>query len=290
VRRTILRIGQIEYANCVPIYAYLQNAYPASDYRYIKGVPSELNSKLFLGQLDVCPSSSIEFAKHPESYLILNDLSISSVGRVKSVYLFSKLPIESLDQQTVGLTGESDTSVNLLKIILRKFYGHRNTYEKLRIPTPDALSDLPAILLIGDSALKAGLHRNSGIYAYDLGELWDNNTGLPFVFALWIAREETVSKKRECVHVLYTKLCEAKHGASGMLTKFAESFNKEWISTDELIAYWKTISYDLTSRHLDGLLAFYRFSAELGLIEAVPPIRFFPGSEYSVKPLSVKNH
>jgi chorismate dehydratase len=106
---------------------------------------------LLSGQLDVCPSSSIEFAKHPESYLILKDLSISSIGRVKSVYLLSRLPIENLDQQTLGLTGESDTSVNLLKIILHKFYGHRNSFETLRISTPEALSDFPAILLIGDS-------------------------------------------------------------------------------------------------------------------------------------------
>jgi chorismate dehydratase len=225
---------------------------------------------LFSGHLDICPSSSIEFAKHPESYLILKDLSISAIGPVKSVYLFSNLPIESLDRQTVGLTGESDTSVNLLKIILRKFYGHRNTYKKLLVSTTDALNDLPAILLIGDSALRAGLQKNSSWYAYDLGELWYNNTGLPFVFALWIVREEAVSRKKDWVAALYARLCVAKNSAFGMFESIADSFTKEWIG------YWRTISYDLTSRHLDGLQVFYQFSAELGLIGAVPRLHLFP--------------
>jgi chorismate dehydratase len=231
---------------------------------------------LFSGQLDVCPSSSIEFAKHPESYLILKDLSISAIGPVKSVFLFSNIPIEGLDQQTVGLTGESDTSINLLKIILRKFYGYRNTYKKLRSSTPDALNDLPAILLIGDSALKAGLLRNSSLHTYDLGELWYKITGLPFVFALWLVREETASRDKDCLNALYTKLGEAKNSASGIFENIAERFAKEWISREDLISYWRTISYDLTSRHLDGLQAFYTFSAELGLIAGMPPFRFFP--------------
>ena len=231
---------------------------------------------LFSGQLDVCPSSSIEFAKHPESYLILKDLSISSIGRVKSVYLLSRLPIENLDQQTLGLTGESDTSVNLLKIILHKFYGHRNSFETLRISTPEALSDFPAILLIGDSALKAGLLRDSSIYTYDLGELWYKHTGLPFVFALWIVREETVLRKRSCVHMLYTQLCAAKQSTCSMFESAAESFTKEWICREDLIDYWRSISYDLTPYHLEGLRVFYQFSTELGLIHGVPPLHLFP--------------
>jgi len=110
----MLRIGRITYANCSPIFHELQKQAPAEDYQFIGGVPSHLNAMLAAGEIDVCPSSSIQYALHPERYLILPDLSISSDGSVGSVLLFSRIPIEELDGQTILLSSESATSVNLL--------------------------------------------------------------------------------------------------------------------------------------------------------------------------------
>jgi chorismate dehydratase len=274
---SFLRIGQIDYANCFPIFCCLKNINPESSYTFIKGVPSELNSMLSSGQLDICPSSSIEYARHPDKYLILKDLSISSIGKVKSVFLFSRSSIENLDGKTLGLTGESATSVNLLKITLGRFYKFHNSYVKIEKASIDALDDFPAILLIGDTALKTGLQGIKGVYAYDLGDIWFRNTGLPFVFALWIIRKEAVMKTRREAFSLYSRLCMAKQHAYKSFESCAEHFGNEWIGRNELINYWKTISYDLTSNHIEGLQLFYRYSADLGLIEKEPPIRIFPG-------------
>lgn len=228
------------------------------------------------GHLDICPSSSIEFAKHPQRYLILKNLSISSIGHVKSVFLFSRLPIEKLDGQTVGLTKESDTSINLLKIILQKFYNYHNSYTNISNSNINSLDDLKAILLIGDSALKAGLHKSKDIYAYDLGDLWYRHTGLPFVFALWILREDAAHNEKKSVSNLYAELCNAKQLAYRSYEKLAGIYGKKWIGKEELINYWQTISYDLTPHHLEGLRKFYLYSTELGLIENNPLIRLFP--------------
>jgi chorismate dehydratase len=272
----ILRIGQIDYANCFPIFNCLKNTNPECSYAFIKGVPSELNSMLSSGRLDLCPSSSIEYARHPNNYLILKDLSISSIGRVKSVFLFSRFPIENLDGKTLGVTGESATSVNLLKIALGKFCKFHNTYVKIENASIDALDDFPAVLLIGDTALRAGLQDMKDVHAYDLGDIWFKNTGLPFVFALWIIREETVLKaKREAIS-LYSRLCHAKMHAYKTFESCADDFGMEWIGKSELINYWQTISYDLTPRHIEGLRLFYHLSADLGLIDREPPIRIFP--------------
>ncbi len=243
---------------------------------FLRGVPAELNAMLSSGKLDVCPSSSIEFAKHPHKYLLLKNLSISSIGRVKSVFLFSRLPIERLDGLTVGVTKESETSVNLLKIILQKFYNFHNSYSKLSNPTIEALDDFDAILLIGDSALKAGLREIKGVYVYDLGGLWYGYTGLPFVFALWILREDAAQRNRDDILNLYARLCNAKQLAYNTFEKLADSYEREWIGREELIRYWETISYDLTPRHLEGLRKFYCYAAEIGLIEREPQIRLFP--------------
>src|SRR5262249_30279437 len=111
VERSMLRIGEISYLNCTPIFTVLRDRFDDTGYASVRGMPAELNAKLRKGEIDLCPSSSIEYARNPESYLILPDLSISAVGAVKSVLLFSNVPIERLDGASIALTGESETSV-----------------------------------------------------------------------------------------------------------------------------------------------------------------------------------
>src|ERR1039457_539517 len=159
----MLQIGRITYANCTPIFHALNELYPAEAhcYHYVGGVPFLLNSLLSSGSIDVCPSSSISFSVHPDKYLIIPELSISSCGPVQSVMLFSSLPIEDLDGKTVLLSSESATSVNLLKILLKKRYGCTSTFRVTGESSLSAIRDVPALLLIGDSALRAVQERSA---------------------------------------------------------------------------------------------------------------------------------
>ncbi len=270
-----LRVGQIDYANCTPLFACLKKFHDCRNYIFTHGTPSRLNSMLYNGEIDICPSSSIEFAKYPQKYLILPNISISSDLQVRSVLLFSLLPIEELNHQNVGVTGESATSVALLKVILRRFYSYDNYYSKLDIPTVAALADYPAILLIGDTALKGGIQRPQGVYVYDLGELWHRFTGLPFVFALWLVRKETALMQKSEVETLYSSLYHAKRMASSCYKAIAKNCREDWISKNDMIEYWNTISYDLTTRHIEGLQTFFRYSAESGLIDHEPELKIF---------------
>ena len=114
----MLRIGEISYLNCTPIFSMLRSRFADPEYQFVCGTPAELNQRLRSAEIDICPSSSIEYARNPDSYLILPDISIASIGAVKSVLLFSPLPIEALNGAEIALTGESETSVALLKILL----------------------------------------------------------------------------------------------------------------------------------------------------------------------------
>jgi len=271
----LLRIGQIEYANCTPIFTALSAHFDCAGYRFVKGVPATLNAMLAAGTIEVSPSSSIEYGKSPENYCFLPDLSISAIGPVKSVLLFSRIPIEELDRQTVGLTTESDTSVNLLKILLSRYYAFSNSFQRCALPLAEALQEFPALLLIGDAALKGAMASREG-YIYDLGELWYRFTGLPFVFALWIARREAVATKRGELAQLAADLVAAKMLAYQSYAEIADTCReREWLGRGALVDYWQTISYDLTARHLDGLTLFYRHAAELGILEREPELRIF---------------
>jgi chorismate dehydratase len=269
----MVRIGQIEYANCTPIYHVLREYFPCSGYEFVSGVPTELNRLLELGEIDVCPSSSIEYALHHDRYRILPDLSISSDGAVASVLLFSRIPIEELDGKPILLSSESATSVNLLKILMAQRYNCCCRYSVTSLPLSVALADSPALLLIGDAALRASL-ADSGLHVYDLGALWRDWTGFPFVFALWLCRNEVADSP--VMKELACKLIKARILLPVHYSEIADkSLEAVWMGHDRLLKYWReNIQYDLEKPKLTGLMSFFQKSRELGLIGSVPELCF----------------
>ncbi|MDD2271801.1 MAG: menaquinone biosynthesis protein [Desulfuromonadaceae bacterium] len=268
-----LRIGEIEYANCTPLFHVLREQFPCSGYEFITGVPAALNRRLLAGDIDVCPSSSIEYAYHPERYSILPQLSISSDGAVASVLLFSRQPVEALDGCKVLLSSESATSVNLLKILLYQRYGCSCTFEVAQASASVADDDSSPLLLIGDSALRASLCKKN-LFVYDLGELWHSWTGLPFVFALWLCRNE-VAEVAE-IKTLSRQLIQAKELVPECLGQVARCTEElKWLGYDRLMVYWReNISYHLGEREQAGLMLYYAKCAEIGLIKDAPALHF----------------
>ncbi|HXE97437.1 MAG TPA: menaquinone biosynthesis protein [Dongiaceae bacterium] len=269
----MLRIGQIEYANCTPLFHVLREQFSCSGYEFISGVPAELNRMLLSGEIDVCPSSSIEYAYHPERYTILPQLSISSIGAVASVLLFSRVPVEKLDGRKILLSSESATSVNLLKILLGQRFCCSCEYEVARPGVAAADGESSALLLIGDSALRTSLEK-SDLFVYDLGELWYSWTGFPFVFALWLCRNE-VAEEAE-LKGLASQLIQAKELAPGCLEQIAACAKEvSWMGHERLLEYWRdNISYQLDERAQAGLMLYYTKCFESGLISAVPSLKF----------------
>jgi chorismate dehydratase len=271
----MLKIGRISYANCTPIFHVLEEQAPYEDFRFTGGVPSRLNAMLAAGEIDVCPSSSIEYASHSGQYLILPDLSISSIGAVGSVLLFSRMPIQSLDGRTILLSSESATSVNLLRILIKKRYSFNCSFAVSSLPLDKSLQEAPAMLLIGDAALRYSM-TVSDLFVYDLGKLWHEWTGLPFVFALWLCGRKVAEERYAEVSRLARHLVCAKNLVCESFDEIARnSPEAQWMGKDRLAAYWRdNISYDLGQLHLDGLMLFYRYCAELGLLQCEPKLRF----------------
>lgn len=269
----MLKIGEIEYANCTPLFHELREQFPCSGYEFVTGVPAALNRLLLAGEIDVCPSSSIEYAYHPERYSILPQLSISSVGPVASVLLFSVMPVEKLDGCKIRLSSESATSVNLLKILIAQRFGCSCNYETAGPGAAIIDGDVSALLLIGDSALRTSMEKTE-LFVYDLGELWQSWTGLPFVFALWLCRNE-VAEGAE-LKELTRQLIKAKNLVPDNLERIAACAKEySWVGRDRLLAYWRdNISYQLDQPAQAGLELYYAKCFEGGLIADVPELKF----------------
>lgn len=274
-----LRLGHIDYLNCVPFFHYLRSSGFLGAIE--RGVPAQLNARLAQGVLDASPSSCFEYARDPERYVLLPGHSISAFGPVQSVLFFSPRPLSALENQRLYLTGESATSVNLLRVLLHEFYGWSQIDTEVpRQPVEDLLAQGKAGLLIGDRALRARRQGGVGI-CYDLAQLWVEHTGLPFVFALWIVRRDLMTRQLTALQQLSEQLHQARQHAFADLTYLARQYASEhdWIAPAELENYWRAMSYDLAEDHLAGLALFFTLCQRHGLLPHQVPLRFVPAAD-----------
>ncbi len=177
-----LRIGAVTYLNSKPLTEHLPALFPDAVIR--DDYPSRLADDLAKGELDVALIPSIEYFRG-DNYEIVSDACVAARGPVFSVKLYSRVPWENV--RTVGLDEGSRTSAALTKILL----GERCGVEPETIPfplgQPMESCSADAILMIGDRAMRP---QDEKFHAtWDLGEEWFRWTGLPFVFAMWVARK-----------------------------------------------------------------------------------------------------
>ncbi len=270
-----LKLGYIPYLNCVPFFYRLQqNGFKGT---LVTGVPSELNRLLQCRELDVSPSSSFEYARNWQKYLLLPNHSISSVGKVKSVLLFSPVDISELSGREVALTGESATSINLLRVIFREFYSLHDIIDRVPdIPIETLIADKKPALLIGDRALYQAQLAPTGMKIFDLGEIWYQKTGLPFVFALWIINRGILDRFSEELADLGQQLTVSREQLiSHPSAAVVDVADKMGLDVATIVDYWNTIDYRLGKEHLRGLKHFFSLCKKYKLLEEEPELNFW---------------
>ncbi len=272
VQFSMIQLGHIIYSNCFPPHAGIILQKVPFPFKLVEGIPTQLNRMLNEGTIDVSPSSSIEYAMNPGRYILLPHLSITSKTRVMSILLESTIPIEELDDKVVAITTASATSVILLRVLLEVRYGVNPRYILYEQGAEDPSDRADAMLTIGDLAIQRS-QESTYPHRYDLGELWNEFTGLPFVFALWQANDRKNIHKD--LQRLYDIIIEAKLYGISHLKELSEASSDRFnLSSDVLFAYWKLFSYNFDEEERKGLLTFYEYAAEIGAIEPVKELRF----------------
>lgn len=269
-----LTVGRINYANCAPFFHFLRAE--GFSGQIIDGVPAQLNQLLANGSVDISPSSSFEYASNWRDYLLLPGHSISAIGPVSSVLLFSPQELSALDGAEIVLTGESATSINLLKILLKELAGCcKVNCISGRQDGEEVIAAGGNALLIGDRALRASQRVPDGSKIYDLGALWYLLTGLPFVFALWIVRRDAAENKTAALTDFVRQLSAARCRAFDDLDALAQQApERSWYGEGELVAYWRQMSYDLDPLHLQGLELFFALCVKHELLPEPPEVKF----------------
>ena len=150
----------------------------------IEDYPAMIADRLLNDEIDVglIPVAMIPALK--ESHII-KDFCIGAEKEVASVAIFSDVPLEQVEK--VLLDYQSRTSVNLAKILLKEYWKKDVILEDATLDFRDKIKGTTAGVVIGDRALEQiAISR----YMYDLAAAWKDHTGLPFVFAAWVANKQ----------------------------------------------------------------------------------------------------
>jgi chorismate dehydratase len=251
-----LQIGAVSYLNSRPLIEGLGGLLPSANLQL--DYPSRLADGLAAGRLDVALIPSVEYFRRP-GYEVISDACVAARGEVLSVKLYCR--VHPGDIRTLALDEGSRTSAALTKVILAERYGVIPRTEQLPMDATTRASQADAVLLIGDRAMHPP--EESFAEVIDLGQFWYEWTGLPFVFAMWVARqeantdgvEEALSHSRDLGLANVAKIAREEAPRLGITENLALNY------------LTKNLHYHLTSAERSGLKLFCELAARHNLVK-----------------------
>ena len=267
---TALRIGAVSYLNSKPLVEGLADRLPEAEIHL--DFPSRLADHLVSGRLDVALIPSIEYFRGHD-YEIISDACVAAHGPVLSVKLYTRVPWGEI--KSLSLDEGSRTSATLARILLAERHGVFPKLEPLPLNhrTEDTTAD--AILLIGDRAIQPPKERFRA--TWDLGEEWFAWTGLPFVFAMWVANDGSAVPDRE-LNAVETALCEARDCGVSRLPEIARrEAPLLGLSLPTTMSYLtENLQFHLGKAERCGLKMFYDLASGLDLAPKGVELNFRP--------------
>jgi len=272
------RIGAVSFLNAAPLSFGLDDR---ADVELVRDVPARLTARMETEELDAALIPVIDYfrltAEAHERHrhrplVVVPGIAIAGCGPAESVRLFCRADYPLI--RHVALDPASHTSNCLVRLILKEAYYSDPHY---RWPTPDPAAedrDSDAFLLIGDRALARPRHDFH--HVLDLGEAWHRLMRLPFVYAVWAAREA------DDLPQLVDILTEAKtRGLTAREEIACAGAQRIGIPERQARRYlFETIHYDLGPQELAGLARFYRWAADEELApRRIPVLMAAPAGE-----------
>ena len=259
---TRIRLGAVEYLNARPLVYGLERQ-PRFDLRY--DIPSECARLLHAHRIDVGLIPSIEYLRGPQPYAFVPGPAVTSRGPVASVAIYTA--VEPKDIRSIAMDTSSRTSVALATVLLKRVYGVTADAVPMAPDLDAMLARADAALIIGDNALflnpqSAIRNPHSEVRKLDLGALWTETTGLPFVYAVWAGWSGALG--RDEVRMLQQARDEGVANSDEVARAYyPDAPGRQAVARQYLR---DNIRYVLGDEELDGLRTFYRYAAEAALV------------------------
>ncbi|MEN2420131.1 menaquinone biosynthesis protein [Streptomyces rimosus] len=264
-RRSRPRVGHIQFLNCMPLYWGLARTGTLLDLELTKDTPEKLSEQLVRGDLDIAPVTLVEFLRAADDLVAFPDLAVGCDGPVMSCVIVSQKPLEELDGARVALGSTSRTSVRLAQLLLAEKIGVTPDYYTCPPDLGLMMQEAEAAVLIGDAALRANLHDapRLGLQVHDLGQMWKDWTGLPFVFAVWATRRDYLEREPLVVRRVHEAFLASRDLSLEEVGKVAEQAAR-WETFDEQVLerYFTTLDFRFGPDQLRGVAEFARRTGE----------------------------
>ena len=254
-KTAVVRLGAVRYLNSRPLIEDLEQLLPGSSIEL--NYPSRLADALADHSLDIALIPSIEYFRHP-GYKIVSDACVAARGEVMSVKLYCR--VHPGDIRKIAMDEGSRTSAALARVILAERYGSFPESEPLSMDSMTDDSTADAVLLIGDRAMHTP--KESFVEVMDLGDVWYEWTGLPFVFAMWVGHADSD------LTGIAAALNESRDRGIAAVRQIAASEAPKLGITEDVAFHYltKNLHYKMTSAERSGLHLFHELASNHNLV------------------------
>lgn len=250
----------------------------AKRYRIDWMLPSECADRLASGAADLGLVPIAALPQNPH-LRILPGCTIASKGRVRSLLLVRRATQELAAIRTIAADTASRTTITYARLLLRKWNNAAAQFLPMAADLDGMLEQADAAVVIGDPALmaleeQANRYERTGeeLIYHDLAQEWRSLTGLPFISAVWAAREGIEERVAEDL------IRSRDHGMANVDALVTEWAQKMPLPAATIYTYLtENIHYVLDEECIEGMKSFYRMAAEAGVLPEYEPI--FPSME-----------
>ena len=235
------RLISVEYLNALPFIHAFKNPSIINRFNIQTGTPKECAEALSNDDVDIAllPVGALQ---ESSKLNLVSEYCIGCDGEVRTVCIFSNLEFDKI--KTINEDPNSRTS-NLLLQTLNKHFWASNGIRILSPNIPNQTAD--GYLIIGDQAFEA---ENKFRFKYDLGEIWKQQTGYPFTFAIWASKSEIPKEIIKTFNQSIKDFLSDENNLEKILSEYPANLGlKEY--------YSKNISYEFDQKKRESLQYFF---------------------------------
>lgn len=256
------RIGCVSFLNAKPL---IDGVDGHADAQVKFDVPSRLLADLESGAVDMALCPVIDLQRSAVDLEIVPVGGIGCDGPTLTVRIYSHVPLERIEE--VHVDTDSHTSICLMRVLLAELYGIKPRlidYHAREQVAENRVVVLPdTMLLIGDKVVTSAPDESAYPHQLDLGEAWKNLTGLPFVFAAWMARQGAALGDLPLL-LNRARLTNEGH-IEELVAKYAAGLGWPAELARQYMGHW--LRYAIGPRELEAMALFFAKAKEHGVIE-----------------------
>ena len=257
------RIAASSYLNTAPlIWSFVHGSQRDRVELFTDTAPARCAEILSAGEVDAALVPVIEYQRM--NYIsIVPDVCVGSRSAVRSVVLVTRR--NNLKKvESVALDDSSRTSVALVKIIFREFLGFEPEWKTSAPDLKSMLMHADAALIIGDPAMNVARDQ---FRVFDLASLWHEFTGLGFIFAMWMARDDSSEKVRAIDFA-----AARDEGLAHVDDIVAQNATVAGLTEEEIRTYLtENIAFHVDKEMKKGLALYFNLARKHGVIGEMKP-------------------